>query len=267
MTGSTTDERRAAWHRAVELRHAINERVSPPPMAWSADGREFGFRCAVDHGIVPGDFVTLTTPDGVVRLGQLRSKRVDETDGSQVTVDPAMFAAATGEAPEPGGAAVSSFSVPVRLRTASGDGEVLGLLTPGGTRRARTDRTVRRGADRAGAGRRGVRPARAHGRGSLHHGGRSDHRGGRTSAGAHPDDGLQPAHVRLRPERQRQDVLARGDPRAPHHPDGVADRRARPERRLRPAGRAAPGRRGRSHPAGCRPPTRSPRCSVGATRP
>ena len=71
--------------------------------------------------------------------------------------------------------------------------------------------------------------------------------------------GVQPAQLPVRSERLRQDVRTRGDPRAADAGYRPADGRARPECRLRPAGRGQVGRpcsrrrsdrgHGRSHPA------------------
>lgn len=112
------------WARSLDLRRSVLSRLTPPPLAWSADGRAFGMGCSVDHDVVPGDYVTMTLPDGTQVLGRLLSKQVDEIEGARWSGDP--FALAGAEDSSNG--ALASVSMALRLRTAQGEGAIVGRL-------------------------------------------------------------------------------------------------------------------------------------------
>jgi hypothetical protein len=79
---------------------------------------------AVDHPVVPGDFVTLTAADGDVVLGRLLSKDVVEADGPSVSVNGLRSDSEDGTD-------TPSVQVAMRLRIARGEGEVVGVVDAG----------------------------------------------------------------------------------------------------------------------------------------
>jgi DNA helicase HerA-like ATPase len=115
------------WARTLELRRSVLSRLSPPPLAWSADGRSFGMGCSVDHDVVPGDYVTLALSDGRRVLGRLLSKSVEEIEGARWSGDPTAL---VGDEDASDGAALS-VSMALRLRTARGEGAIVGQLSDG----------------------------------------------------------------------------------------------------------------------------------------
>ena len=84
--------------------------------------------CSIDHDVVPGDYVTMLLPDGRTVLGRLLSKGVREIEGAHWSGDPFALGgvedASAGQTP--------SVSMALRLRTAQGEGAVVGLLTEEG---------------------------------------------------------------------------------------------------------------------------------------
>ncbi|GIU86050.1 MAG: hypothetical protein KatS3mg009_0565 [Acidimicrobiia bacterium] len=66
--------------RGVEMRERVLHELGIDTIAWSADGRGFGYVARLGRALPLGGYVRITTPAGDVLLGQVQSRRVAQSD-------------------------------------------------------------------------------------------------------------------------------------------------------------------------------------------
>jgi hypothetical protein len=109
--------------RIAALREQVRRVAGGEQGAWGVDGHTFAFEVALSRPLPVGGYVTLTTRDGRVYLGQVTDQRIITRPGPQVTLD--LDAALGGDTP------LGEAAVNVNVRLASGGGSLLATLRDG----------------------------------------------------------------------------------------------------------------------------------------
>jgi uncharacterized protein len=107
----------------------LQELVPLLSVAYSTDGRTFGYEAPLSMSIPVGSYVALSLPNGGEYLGQLVTKEVSVRQGAEISLelDPSLSALL------PQGISFSSsHTYPLQRRYAHGSGVILGKLENGG---------------------------------------------------------------------------------------------------------------------------------------
>lgn len=121
------------------LRRSMTKSTLPAKaLAFSIDGRVFGFEVAVSQSIRVGAYVTINTDSGVEYLGQITSQEIATREGPEYGM---KINAETSLMMITKSTAESNFIERVRLRYVHGRGELIGRVTQNGIERA-TDHDV-----------------------------------------------------------------------------------------------------------------------------
>jgi len=122
-----------------DLRHTMTKAALPAEaVAFSIDGRVFGFEVPVSQSIRVGAYVTINTDSGIEYLGQITSQEIGIREGPEYGL---KFNAETQLMMITKSTAESNFVERVRLRYVHGRGELIGRVTQNGIERA-TDQDV-----------------------------------------------------------------------------------------------------------------------------
>jgi hypothetical protein len=116
-------------------RRAAQEQFAAMPLAFSTDGRVFGYEAPLTHPAPAGGYVAIETAGGVTLLGQIIDKTVAEREGPTLEVELGNQLTLNVA-----GATVSSASFRPRIQYVTGNGRLLGKLVDGRlTETSRTD--------------------------------------------------------------------------------------------------------------------------------
>jgi len=105
--------------RVASLLSAVRERMLIDPVAFSADGRTFGYEAPLDSDLQVAGWVTIQAADGTRYLGQVVSEDITIREGPQINLDVAH----SGN--DPRDHLISQAGVRVRVRISSGTGILL----------------------------------------------------------------------------------------------------------------------------------------------
>lgn len=109
-----------------QMRRAAQEQFAALPLAFSTDGRVFGYEAPLTHPAPAGGYVALETSEGLTLLGQIIDKTVAEREGP--TLEVALGDQLTVSM---AGAAISAASFRPRIQFVTGSGRLIGKLVDG----------------------------------------------------------------------------------------------------------------------------------------
>ena len=208
----------------------LQELVPLLSVAYSTDGRTFGYEAPLSMSIPLGSYVALSTQDGREYLGQIITKEVSIRQGAEIglELDPGLSALL------PQGVNLSpSHTYPLQRRYAHGTGVILGRRNSHGcvptTGEDGFQSTISPGRRRSGS-----QVSDREQRDDSRDRPRTPY--GRSAPRKAEGGRFRPAHLPVRPVRFRKDFRHGRDTRAPLAGDGPQDHRPRPQLRLRPFG-------------------------------
>lgn len=106
--------------RLLGSRRALQQQLEALSLASSVDGRTFSFEAPVTSNLMLGGFVTLTTEDGRVLLGQVLNRTLREREGPELNFGGDILGSQAADA----GLRQTSFKM--RLQSIEGGGVMLG---------------------------------------------------------------------------------------------------------------------------------------------
>ncbi len=109
--------------RIVGMLRVASRQVTPPPLAYSTDGRRFAFQTRVVDALPIGGFVEMRPESGPVVLGQVTSAAVEVRDGPEVGL-----AGGAGLGLDPDVAEITHTSIRLRVPVIAGAGTILAVL-------------------------------------------------------------------------------------------------------------------------------------------
>lgn len=71
--------------RGLDVREGVLDEIGFDTVAWSADGRTFGYVARLGHALPLGGYVRITTPSGDVLLGQVHARNATQSDLGTIT--------------------------------------------------------------------------------------------------------------------------------------------------------------------------------------
>ncbi|HQY29842.1 MAG TPA: ATP-binding protein [Thermomicrobiales bacterium] len=104
----------------IRARQRVQASLAPEPIAYSIDGRGFGYSAPIGFPIELGSYVSIQVPEGHRYLGQLTAKVAHESAGPQIALDGARVLD-LGE----GADQVTSTTFTLRLQSVRGEGTML----------------------------------------------------------------------------------------------------------------------------------------------
>ncbi len=115
--------------RIVAMLRSVGRKITPPPIAYSTDGRTFSFQTAVADALPVGGFVELQ-PEGDRRfLGQVAAANVERRDGPELSL-----AGGSGLGLDPDVADVTRTSIRLQVPVVVGTGTILSVVEGDGLR-------------------------------------------------------------------------------------------------------------------------------------
>lgn len=122
-TGDSLVDNAITREEMVAIRRHLQSQFAAAPIAFSIDGKTFGYEAPLDYPIPAGSYVEMSTDGGNTFLGQIISKSIEIREGPELTIDVGRRLDLAIE-----GADVSQATVRPKIRYLVGDGVLLGKL-------------------------------------------------------------------------------------------------------------------------------------------
>jgi uncharacterized protein len=110
----------------LAVRRRLQAQFAAIPLAWSIDGKTFGYEAPLDFPIPSGSYVRIVSPANETYLGQVVSRSIATREGPELAIDAGQRIDLAIE-----GASVSQTTVRLTIRYLEGEGILLGRLTEG----------------------------------------------------------------------------------------------------------------------------------------
>jgi uncharacterized protein len=127
MSVSTDPTEGVFRDRMIEARRSLQARLATIPLAYSTDGKTFGYQASLTEDLPVGGYVQLSTEEGAKYIGQIISKDVVAREGPDIKI-----AGSGGLAEGLDGIDVSETTFKIRLQAVEGYGVLLARMTPDG---------------------------------------------------------------------------------------------------------------------------------------
>ena len=108
----------------MTIRRQLQAQFAAVPLAFSIDGKTFGYEAPLDYPVPPGGYVEIVTSDGVRYLGQVISKDIEGRDGPELAFEMGRRLDVALE-----GAKVSQATTRPYIQFLEGEGILLGRAT------------------------------------------------------------------------------------------------------------------------------------------
>jgi hypothetical protein len=121
---SAADSPSISREEMISIRRRLQEQFAAVPLAYSTDGKTFGFEAPLDSPLPAGSYVRIRTSEDGVFLGQIISKSIDVREGPELAIDVGNRFNLALE-----GTHVSQARIRPQIRFIQGQGVILGKVS------------------------------------------------------------------------------------------------------------------------------------------
>jgi DNA helicase HerA-like ATPase len=123
MAASASESERAFRDRFLAARRSVQARLAAIPLAYSTDGKTFGYQAPITASLPAGGYVSIVTEEGREYLGQVITKDVIAREGPEI-----KLSGGAGLTDDLEGIDATETAFRIRLQAAEGQGVLLARL-------------------------------------------------------------------------------------------------------------------------------------------